>query len=112
MFGLLIHGLPLWGATRRGPVAISHVGRTCGPFAVSGAIAMLAVRLVEGHMQAIGQSMAFRLVGDALTAYIACGATLMCFPTGLRLLRDIWLLRSIFRTGALAGNVKPEVSGG
>jgi PST family polysaccharide transporter len=112
VFGLLVHGLPLWGATRRGPVAMTTVARTCGPFAVSGAMAILAVHVVEGHMQAIGQSMAFRLAGDALTAYIACGATLMCFPNGLKLLRDIWLLRSIFRTGALAGNVKPEVSGG
>jgi polysaccharide transporter, PST family len=112
MFGLLVHGLPLWGATRRGPVAMSHVMRTCGPFVVSGAIAMLAVHLVEGQMQAIGQSMALRLVGGALTSYIACGATLMCFPNGLQLWRDIWLQRFIFRTSTLAGNVKPEVSGG
>jgi polysaccharide transporter, PST family len=112
VFGLLVHGLPLWGATRRGPVRLGDVARIVCPIAIGGVIAMVVVYLLERRMQEAGIPLGLRLIGGASLSYLSCLGALICLPNGLRLLRDMWLLRSIFQPSGAAVQVKPQVSGG
>lgn len=99
LLGLLIHGLPLWGATRRGPVDYRYIVRGCIPVAAGGAAAALAVFAVDARMRAAGFPEGPRLIIGVLLAYAGCGATVLCFPSGQRLLREVWHLRSSLRGG-------------
>jgi PST family polysaccharide transporter len=112
VFGLLVHGLPLWGATRRGPVQLRDVAGIGCPIAIGGAIAMLVVSLFDHRMQQAGIPLSLRLIGGASLSYISCVCALMCLPNGLRLLRDMWLLRSIFQPNSATAQIKPQASGG
>jgi len=102
-FGLVVHGVPLWGATRRGPVALADAAAACAPLAVAAAVAALAVRLAEQEMQLHGIPPWAQLLLGAAAAYTAFGAALMTMPGGARLLRGAWALRSAVRAAPAAG---------
>ena len=111
IFGLLVHGLPLFGATRRGPVTLLDVVRSCHPVIVGGVLAGAAVYLVEMAFEpAVPTSV--RLLIGAFLVYGVCGGTLLFFPNGTRLLRDMWLLRSMFRPAGRTMAAFPQANGG
>jgi PST family polysaccharide transporter len=112
VFGLFVHGLPLWGATRRGPVQLRDVARIACPIAIGGVTAALVVYLFDQRMQEAGMPLSLRLIGGASLSYLSCLGAMICLPNGLGLLRDMWLLRSIFQTGGASVQVKPQASGG
>ncbi len=89
VFGLVMHGLPLWGATRRGPVQRNDVVRAAAPFAAGAAAAWLAASAAGAGLAGTLPA-ALRLALCGASAYLACTATIACFPAGLRLLRELW----------------------
>ena len=102
-FGLIVHGVSLWGATRRGPVALMDAVAACAPLAGAAALAALAVRLAEQQMQMHGVPPWAQLLLGAATAYAAFGAALMAMPGGARLVRGAWALRSAMRAVPVVG---------
>lgn len=102
-FGLLVHGLPLWGATRRGPVSLGDVARACAPLAVAGVAAAGAVHLAAEHMRTAGVPPWAQLLLGAGLAYAAFAAALVVMPGGAQLLRGVWALRSSMRAVPAAG---------
>jgi PST family polysaccharide transporter len=87
LFSPFIHGSGLWGSTRYGPVNLGHVIAGTYPIllctAVGVAVAGLALRWMPLHG-------AFPvLIESVVVTYAAGAATLLCFPAGVALLRDI-----------------------
>ncbi len=91
VFGLVIHGLPLWAAARRGPVGPGDVVQAVSPFAAAAAAAWLAVTLAEPALTA-ALPVVSHLAVSAAVSLGACVAAVACFPSGLRLLRELWAL--------------------
>lgn len=102
-FGLIVHGVPLWGAVRRGPVRPADVVPACLPLAVAAIVAALAVSLAEEQLRAHGVASWAQLILGATTSYAAFGAALMTMPGGVRLLRDAWVLRFSMRAAPAGG---------
>ncbi len=98
---VVVHGLPLWGATRRGPVGPWDVVRVCYPMLAAGSVATLAVHLAEARMASIGLAPVLRLGTEVLLSYGVCGVALLCLPGGVALLRGVWDLRSTIRPAPL-----------
>lgn len=93
----LVQGALIWGAARRGPVRPIDVWRAAYPVMV-GIVASAAALLAAQSWAAVPDRMAVpQLTADLLLSYAACGASLLCFPAGLRLLRDLWDGRHAFR---------------
>lgn len=103
LFGLVVHGLPLWGAARRGPVSPADVVQACVPLAVAALAAGAAVDVTKQLLHASGIP-AWGLLGlGGAVSYAAFGAALMTMPGGARLLRGAWALRSSMRATPAAG---------
>jgi PST family polysaccharide transporter len=112
LFALLVHGVPMWGGTRRGPVTLRHVIVACWPAAVGGAVAALAVHLLDLQPRLAVLPVAGRMACEALLSYAAYCLSLMCLPNGLQLLRDMWLLRSTFRRAPPPATAEPQAGSG
>ena len=95
-FGILVHGSSLWGATRHGPVNRGHVVRACYPILLAAAAAAAALLVFEAQQGVNAWPAPVRLLAEAMLSYAACGAALLCWPDGLRILAGIWRLRSVF----------------
>lgn len=95
---LVVQGLPMWGATRRGPVGHADVVRACIPLVAGGLGAAGMVYLMERHVT--GVPAGWRLLLEAATSYAACAVVLACLPDGRRLLLGMWSLRDTFRPGS------------
>lgn len=93
---ILVHGFLLWGATRRGPVTMRCILQACYPIALAAAAAAITLDAARAELAASLMPPPEMLLADVLLSYLACGATLLCTPGGLRILRDIWMLKSTF----------------
>lgn len=98
-FALVVQGLPMWGATRRGPVGRMDVAQACFPLALGGLGAAATVWLLEHELAAVAPG--WRLLADVAASYAACVLVLACVPGGRRLLRAVWGLRSMARPGVV-----------
>jgi PST family polysaccharide transporter len=87
LFTPLIILLPLWGATRTGPVRLPDVARAIGPIAAGLLVASAA-------LLALPAARALHLAADLVLAYAACGATMLCLPAGRHILTGLWALKS------------------
>lgn len=105
-FGILTSGLPIWGATRRGPVRLADVLRASVPTMTGAIVAYVVVLVLASRLGAMPTLPRMALCG--LASYAACAATLCCFPHGIGLLRDMWTLRSSFRGGGAPAAVQPS----
>lgn len=94
---IVIQGAPTWGATRRGPVNLRVLLTSAYPVFVGVAASAVAVRLSQPLMTDAGMGQAGTVCASLAVAYLSCVAALLCFPDGLRILRDIWALRSTLR---------------
>ena len=95
-FAILVHGSLLWGATRQGPVSHGDVLRACYPFAFSGLAIAASLAAFNASRFVVELSAGKLLLTDVAMAYGVCGLTLSCCPEGLRVMRDMWNLRSHF----------------
>lgn len=100
-FAVIIEGVLLWGATRRGPVTLSDVLYTAYPVFISAAVIGLALPYAQLELRGLG-------IGDRLVvpitlfaSYTICGVCLLCFPAGQRIIRDMWSLRDTLWPAAL-----------
>jgi len=95
-FAILVHGSLLWGATRTGPVSHGDVLRACYPFVIGGGAIALALRWLNDSVVAAQLTRGQLLLVDVALAYGVCGLTMLCSPEGLKVLRDLWNLRTHF----------------
>ncbi len=101
LFGILVHGSLLWGATSTGPVTLRRVAAVCLPFAVA-AIATAAMVTasealpIPGLEPGAGQIC--RLTLNALLCLGGFGLAMVCQPQGRRILVGLWAMRSNFRS--------------
>lgn len=92
-FSPLIVGLPLWGATRQGPVRLRDVGDAVLPVAAG----LLATC---GALLALPARDTVHLLADLVLAYGACIGCMACLPGGRTILAGLWMLRHELRGGA------------
>ncbi len=95
LFMPLITGIPVWGATRHGPVGLAGLLRTAAP-AVLGLIAAAAAQALPWPADI--PWVWGRLGATLLLGYGACAAALAMLPPGRRLLREVWALRVSLRS--------------
>ncbi len=106
---ILVQGASLWGATRRGPVRLPGVLRALYPIVVALLLAGLSVAVAERMLERAGAGTGLRLGAGLLLSYGVCAAALVCMPPGLRILRDVWDLRStLHRAPGLASPALPN----
>jgi PST family polysaccharide transporter len=92
-FAIVIQGAPLWGATRQGPVALAGVLRAAYPIFVGAAFSAIAMYAAEVALGRAGTGNIMSVIVALFVSYGTCGVCLLCFPDGLRILRDVWGLR-------------------
>lgn len=93
LFAPFVQGLPLWGATRHGPVRGVQAWQACWPMVPALTAAAAAVVLAAALLP--GPPTCGLLALLLVFSYGACGATLMCFPAGIAIMRDVWVLREM-----------------
>ena len=89
-FTPIMVGIPVWGATRHGPVTLAGMLRSMPPIFVGLAIAGAAQTV---QLPGNGPWLSARLAATLLLAYGGCGAGMALLPSGRRLLADVWELR-------------------
>jgi PST family polysaccharide transporter len=103
VFSVPIQGLTIWAATRNGPISLADFFGILGPVLVAVAAAALAVlsyALLAAHHSL---SPALEFGGGIVIAYSTAGLSLICFPSGRRVLRDAARVREVFyRSKALS----------
>lgn len=97
LFALVTHGLPLWGATRSGPVALREVVRACAPLAIAGVAAAMVVYWSEQKLLNAGDPVWAQLLVGASLSYATYALVLTVLPGGAQLLQGTWALRSSMR---------------
>lgn len=102
VFGVLVHGSMLWGATRQGPVNRSVIVRGCYPVLIAAVAASAALWGFEDYVSVGIMPLVVRLGLEMGLSYAAFGVALLCWPDGVRILRGVWQLRSVFGRGAVA----------
>ena len=95
----VIVGLPLWGATRSGPVRLADIGRGVAPIAAGLAGASAALLLLPAR-DGMGWPVPMQLLGDLVLSYGACLGTMMCLRAGRSLLADVWAMRLVLRSAS------------
>jgi polysaccharide transporter, PST family len=100
-FAVVVEGVLLWGATRRGPVTLSNVLCAAYPVFISAAIIGLALSYTQLELSGLGIGERFVVPITLLASYAICGACLLCFPAGQQIIRDIWSLRDTLWPAAL-----------
>ncbi len=96
VFGLVMHGSLLWGATLRGPVTRGNIVRACYPVILAAACGVVALLVFEQQVQLTVLPASVHLLVEAVLSYVACGVALLCWPEGMRIVRNFWRLRSMF----------------
>jgi PST family polysaccharide transporter len=91
-FTPLIVGLPLWGATRAGPVNLAAIARATWPILAGLAAAGMALLLLPAQP---GSRLIPELVGDLALSYGTCLFTMFLLRSGRTILVDVWALRSM-----------------
>jgi polysaccharide transporter, PST family len=99
---ILVHGSLLWGATRRGPVNMRSILLACYPIAIGAAAAVAVLNVTQAQLDAIHLPAPQMLLAEVLLSYVVCGMTLLCTPGGLRIVRDLWMLKSTFARAPVA----------
>jgi polysaccharide transporter, PST family len=97
VFGLLVHGSLLWGATKRGPVTRKAVWHASYPVIIAAGAAATMLLMCEQRIGAVGLPAFYRLAVEAVLSYLACCLALLCLPGGFRVLSEIWQLRAMFK---------------
>ncbi len=92
-FAILIQGASIWGATRSGPVTLARVFKAAYPLCISASGSALAMRAVDSALARLGSGAHAMIFTSLIVSYAACGVCLLCFPAGMRILRDVWELR-------------------
>lgn len=95
-FAILTHGSLLWSAAREGPVSRADVACACYPFLIGAAAITIAIGELNGTGWASARSTGQLLAVDVAVSYLVCGLTMLCSPEGLRIIRDIWQMRTHF----------------
>ena len=93
-FAPLIAGIPVWGATRQGPVRLGRMLRAAAPVLV-GLLAAASLQLLVQASRIPG--LRVRLGATLLLAYAGCLAATALLPSGRRLLVEVWSLRLSLR---------------
>jgi polysaccharide transporter, PST family len=93
-FAIIIQGSQLWGATRQGPVTLAGVLRAAYPIFVGAAFSAVAIHAAQVALGRAGTGNILNVLVGLLVSYCTCGACLLCFPDGIRILHDVWALRS------------------
>ena len=97
VFGILVHGSLLWGATRSGPVSRGDVLRACYPIVLAALVTAMALAACERSFgDAAEMPGVLRLLLEAGLSYAVFGLALPCTPHGMRIVAGIWRLRSMF----------------
>jgi PST family polysaccharide transporter len=91
VFAPLVQLLPLWGATRRGPVDGATAWRAVWPVVVALLVSGLCVRVGMLTAASPVAQLTFLLV----IAYAACACALAIFHAGRAIIHDIWNLRGL-----------------
>lgn len=91
-FAILVQGAGVWGATRSGPVNLARVFRASYPLCIGAAGSVVAMRAVDSALTSLSGTHA-TIFASLIVSYGACGVCLLCFPAGVRILRDVWELR-------------------
>jgi PST family polysaccharide transporter len=97
-FAVFVQGVPLWGATRTGPVNGVFAWRAAWPVVVGLAACpggVAAAALACGHMQVW-----VRLCLLLGASYASCGLAMLSFPAGRGVLREIWQMREVLKKGS------------
>jgi PST family polysaccharide transporter len=101
LFTPLILLLPVWGATRSGPVRLADIGRAVGPIGAGLLVSSAGLRALPAHGP-------LSLVADLVLAYAACGAAMLCLPAGRHILTGLWALKSyLLGRRTLAAGMSP-----
>ena len=90
----VITGIPVWGATRHGPVGLAVMLRATAPVLL-GLLAAAGVQSVA--LPGGGAWLALRLGTTLMCGYAACIAAISLLPSGRRLLANVWTLRLSLR---------------
>jgi PST family polysaccharide transporter len=93
-FAIIIQGVPLWGATRRGPVTLRGVLRATYPVFCGGAFSAVAIWGVQLGLANLGVGVVASLAASLLASYLACAVCLAASSDGISILRDVWSLRA------------------
>ncbi len=96
IFGVLIHGSMVWGATRSGPVRLPGLLRACLPIAVCTGLAAIALVLARRSAPFQAMPTAAGLVVSLGVAYGGSLLLMTSLPGGRAILRGLWALRSTF----------------
>jgi PST family polysaccharide transporter len=93
-FAIIIQGVQIWGATRRGPVTLRGVLYATYPVFLGAALSAIAMWTAQQGLTSLGVGAIPSLALSLLVSYLACAASLACFPAGIRILQDTWSLRT------------------
>ncbi len=89
-FSPVIVGVPLWGATRQGPVGLGDIARATWPIGAGLAVACATLLLWQARTS-------LGLVGEVALSYAACLGTMLVLPWGRAILGDVWSLRALLK---------------
>ena len=94
----LVQGCMAWGATRKGAVSLRDVALGTYPILLCTAVGTAAAYWFAMWVPVPGA--AVELLASLAVTYIAGAASLLCFPAGITLLRDVAMVRHAFRRAA------------
>ncbi|WP_035720428.1 lipopolysaccharide biosynthesis protein [Bradyrhizobium sp. ARR65] len=102
IFSIPIHGLTLWGATRHGPVSLSHFLNMLFPIGLSIIVsaALLYGASYQVHRLALHPLIALTI--GLLTAYSGAGLALCATRPGRRIIRNAQRAAQMIRPGTLS----------
>ena len=96
LFAVLVNGLLLWAATRKGPVNQRSALRAVYPIVLAALASAIALIFAQRALVEAGMNPALRLLAEGALSYAMFAAILVCWPDGMRILRGVWQVRSLF----------------
>jgi PST family polysaccharide transporter len=91
VFAVFVQGVPLWGATRSGPVNALFAWRAAWPVMLG--LAASAGGVAAAALACGGVPVWAKLILLLGASYAACGLVMMSFRAGRGVLREIWEMR-------------------
>ncbi len=91
----LVQGSMVWGATRKGAVSLRDVALGTYPILLCTAVGTAVAHWSAGWLPMPGA--AVQLLASLAAIYVAGGMSLLCFPAGIALLREVATARHAFR---------------
>jgi len=93
LFAIFVQGVPLWGATRHGPVNARQACRAAWPVLLG--LAAAAAGVAEAATLCGAVPLWGRLILLLAVSYLCCGLALLLFPAGRAVLAEIWSMREM-----------------